>query len=769
MQPVRLSQENLWKRLERYFMRQDSHPRLVNVNSPQGVRALREHFCVGENQFKTVADFSRTDENLSEDRLFAFLEHAQGIVFLTGFSSFYRLLGEDALEQFLRKMASLSLCQAQLVVVCYQCEHILQNIMQEDLRTRDHIYLCEDIAITLPRLVFLSTRISTLGMGVDVHGIHMLPEAVETCTSERIAVFTQQRKRSYPASVYAIQAVEDAYAALCSLDKMVAELSAEDGSDAQWEQLLAGVQAEHSLRNYFSKRLGDLPHIDRLIVMWLHWDDEQRWLYFLALKLAGHHDTWCIQDAVRDLHDHRKLVRGIYRSLLALSPEQQDFWDCYEERKRVLLDLGHPEGEAADFCNMVDSKQEQALCYLTDATEAEREKIYQLMDRFADQYPPDRLAEILQHVCPDLAVYFSPYHFREPLLSTYFQRYKYQKLVNRIQPEFMNDVEEQAVKREYNRILPPRCEVVDRIPTKGTAVFFVDAMGAEYLSFLLDGCCKRQLMVDVAVCRAELPSLTCFNKEFLSYFEEGDALIYDGIKTLDDIKHHGNRYDFTKNPLPSYLTEELSILDNVLDFAAKHLKNGDCERAVILSDHGASRLCVLARHENTWTMKDTRGMHSGRCCPVSDLDEKPECATEENGFWVLANYDRFRGGRAANVEVHGGASLEEVVVPVLTLTLSSSQMEVILQTSEIVFRKRKRDAKIRIFSKTKLKNLNVYVHELEKRYDGETMDGKSFEIAIPELRKSGMYHLDIYTGDNRLDENIAFQATNKEFQENDIL
>lgn len=44
------------------------------------------------------------------------------------------------------------------------------------------------------------------------------------------------------------------------------------------------------------------------------------------------------------------------------------------------------------------------------------------------------------------------------------------------------------------------------------------------------------------------------------------------------------------------------------------------------------------------------------------------CATEENGFWCLANYDRFKGGRKANVEVHGGASLEEVAVPIVEIT-----------------------------------------------------------------------------------------------------
>lgn len=42
---------------------------------------------------------------------------------------------------------------------------------------------------------------------------------------------------------------------------------------------------------------------------------------------------------------------------------------------------------------------------------------------------------------------------------------------------------------------------------------------------------------------------------------------------------------------------------------------------------------------------------------------------EDNGFIILSDYGTFHGSRPANVEVHGGASLEEIVVPVISLTL----------------------------------------------------------------------------------------------------
>lgn len=68
------------------------------------------------------------------------------------------------------------------------------------------------------------------------------------------------------------------------------------------------------------------------------------------------------------------------------------------------------------------------------------------------------------------------------------------------------------------------------------------------------------------------------------------------------------------------------------------------------------------------------GEHSGRCCP-SAKDPKLPFAAYEDRFAVLANYDRFKGGRRANVEVHGGASLEEMVVPFIILKKCPNDVE----------------------------------------------------------------------------------------------
>ena len=113
------------------------------------------------------------------------------------------------------------------------------------------------------------------------------------------------------------------------------------------------------------------------------------------------------------------------------------------------------------------------------------------------------------------------------------------------------------------------------------------------------------------------------------------------------------------------------------------------------------------KKENKWEMA-SKGEHSGRCCLVSDIDEQPPCSTKDNGFWGLANYDRFKGSRPANVEVHGGATLEEVVVPIIEITYSPDEIEVHLLDKKITFSRRKKDAAIKVFSKIKGCSHNMY-------------------------------------------------------------
>ena len=149
-------------------------------------------------------------------------------------------------------------------------------------------------------------------------------------------------------------------------------------------------------------------------------------------------------------------------------------------------------------------------------------------------------------------------------MDNYFQDYKYQKVINKILPDFEAIVLEQAEKREYNLILEPRSSKIEKLSTKDSQLYFMDAMGVEYLGYIMSVCRELQLNAKITVCRCELPSITSRNKEFLELWDKKHIV---SIKDIDDIKHHGKfDYDYYSNSkLPLHLMKEMETIRETLE------------------------------------------------------------------------------------------------------------------------------------------------------------------------------------------------------------
>ena len=152
----------------------------------------------------------------------------------------------------------------------------------------------------------------------------------------------------------------------------------------------------------------------------------------------------------------------------------------------------------------------------------------------------------------------------------------------------------------------------------------------------------------------------------------------------------------------------------------------------------------------------TSGEHSGRCCPVSEVDERPDCATEERGFWVLANYDRFQGGRRANVEVHGGASLEEVLVPVIAVSWKRRSVHVENLTPVTHSDNLDTIPTLVLHSSQRLERVTVYFRQKPYPAVRDADDPYRFQVQFPDFRKSGSYTADVYADDNYTNQ-ISFE------------
>lgn len=745
-----MSIDSAIKKIDKYLSKENVQPLIVDVQNVQDMQAIRVHYNVGNSTFIAANKYCAKDEFPQMEALFNELLENNGAIFVTGLSIYLKFNGEQYLKDNLKNILSMGTI-GHIVLLTYQCKKYLSF---SDPRLNNRIVIIDGTEDPKPSLVFTTDKFIIQRDAIWIRGLDQLT-SLEESVGETIYIITSKVRDDYPLSLIDITNLNKAYDVLCSLDKVTAELDESLGTESQWTYAWQQFNERNSWAGVADSLYGNHKALELAMPNYLSFDNDQQWLYFVVLKIFGAANSWCLNKAVLTSSQNKDLIRQLYRSILGLDPKDKNFEQYYQQRKQLLKQVGNPLDEVVDYCRIAQSKGKNAIYYFTDSTEKEKEQIFALLDKYGTEFTKEELIKILQLIYPDLASYLSGYRFKQEFLNRYFELYKYQKVINRILPEFEELVIEQAEKREYNLFLSPRATLVEEIDKTGTQLYFVDAMGVEYLSFITAVCRELNLRIKVSVCQSELPSITSQNKEFLDVFDGSEYPIVS-IKEIDEIKHHGkDDYDYQLTKLPLHLSRELDIIREVLTKIKEKLAAGTFKKVIMISDHGASRLAVIHETENIWEMAE-KGEHSGRCCLKNDIDEQPLYATDAGDFWALANYDRFKGGRKANVEVHGGATLEEVAVPIIELTYYPGEIEVCIMPVDdeafdfgavpeisVSFRKK---AAIKIYISEMQPNIHIQIDG--KGYDAKLIDNNYYMVDMPDIKRSKTYFVDVYSDNN---------------------
>ena len=263
-----------------------------------------------------------------------------------------------------------------------------------------------------------------------------------------------------------------------------------------------------------------------------------------------------------------------------------------------------------------------------------------------------------------LDFYLAEFKFGDATLTEYFQQYKTIKLRNLAAADFVAKVRELADQRPFNEF-ETRQSILDRLNNSSAVkLYWLDALGVEFLSFITAYAAQIGLVTKIEIARADLPTLTTFNRTF---YDEWLGDKFDKNPKLDELKHTPEKILKRRESFPEhYILSELKIIGAALEAIRCWLRENRRSKVILTSDHGASRLAVMFGRSIKYSLQSV-GEHGGRCCRVNDIDDKPPYSATENGYWVLADYGKIVGGRLSSVEVHGGATLEEVLVPVIEL------------------------------------------------------------------------------------------------------
>lgn len=443
-----------------------------------------------------------------------------------------------------------------------------------------------------------------------------------------------------------------------------------------WEKLAKEIDIRtFSFENFINERFNTLSLDDEknFILTWLKSkDDYSRWLlktYFLnkgkTQTYLGRMLTRCKTQNPSDLF-----------SLIATQIFEEKFDDTTINQRAVSMNEAFLHGiKITDKAeHILKEKLESiasdpsrgtymAMKYMTPLTISERTLMITWLGQ--DKIKRDDIKSLF----PNLYYYTSPFSLPvdkdSQWINDYFESYCKAKVANQITEEITKYIKEKNASQNTFMAWHDQFKTVKTIlfNRKDIDVFYwIDGLGVDWIPFIIQIIKDQQIngifLNEIYIATAELPTRTANNKIKL---EELAAKQSKQLTKLGDIDNyaHNNQKEY-----PNYLIEEFNILENCIkDLLSRY----SGQKIAIISDHGISYLSQLA---NGLNLAGINCDHSGRCGVWSQGK-----APNDNKYLVLDDekicsltHDSLSSKTPTGNGAHGGATPEEVLVPVIIIS-----------------------------------------------------------------------------------------------------
>lgn len=760
--------DQCFDRIEAYCQKEIiGHPLLVNTENAHDFQCLVKRMQLDGNK-TCVFVHDYCGKGLPQiDALFRDVKK-KGCFVMIGLSSYVMLLGKKRAEELMARLQELSVA-GHVIVLLSHMKEIRLSRMQQDQHLSYRVLLLEGDPTPLPSIYLASPEENSFGQLV-LPNIQALLEKLEQYDpvggETSFAVRTSLHKEVFSESMYSIRSSKGIYKELLrAFPVLKGDLEESWGTKEDWERFAQEWKECLSWGALAEKHFGIDAHFSAILEReYEQADTYETWLYWLLLKVQGASEDAYLSYALGKSRHWQDLWEHIFLSLSSLSFQMREFEKYCEGRKRLLEGQAIPATWVSEYQDAIAQKGRDAIWYLFAGTAWEEKMLFQCLADY--DYTKEEVMGVLKTHFPDLFAYMKSFTFTMhqkvperlvPLLTKYFDDYKWQKLMNHLTPDFKAQVNTLAEHRVYNQF-PIRSLALSQMKKENTMMYFVDALGVEYLSYISEKCKTYGLLLSIQVVHGELPSITSQNTEFMN----ADVT---NIKDLDALKHESQTYNYEKQKIPLHLVAELKAIDGVLQTIRDGLLMKEMKSAIIISDHGATRLAVLNDEEYgaEFIVGESKGQHSGRCCQVEE-DPGIPFAAYENGYAVLANYMRFKGSRKADVEVHGGATLEETLVPLLQISLKPKDPMVEFQPALVQLRKKEVGELLLV---TNFDMADPYIIVNGKIYRGKLdTHRRRAIIPLPDMKRTHDYMADIYDGDTLLKEQVAFHVKKEVAKDN---
>jgi hypothetical protein len=643
-------------------------------------RQMLAYFPAGDTNFIHLRQFlSRPEGWLDHSEVASIIKKspANKDTVVTGFSELARFYKKAELESLLLTLLVDIENRAEnkdrrIYILCLGLFECFFNICREKHnRLRVYNPLIVDEQLTEENVKVYFTRTNSIGRMNDIQikdvmewlSIWQRREGVNNpliCTSKTLNYWY---KYAQPDNVFEIESITDEREILNKIFGFEIKLPFIETEVKFWSQLLDEVYSrrDKSLKETIEAifNVKDLFRVD-LIKLWFSSSVTfNRWL--LKAAICTFHPYLQVDDYTATVfkelssYDDEEFIGSAW--LLIFKYENPSF-QLISERNKLIEKLrgykisrGFFENELREFIKQLPIDSQLKL--LTGATDTEKEIALELYQQ--NKCDIDSLIgcfhEIHDYIRDDTFVTNNKDILWQ---KEYFSEYRNAKLKNKYTPELkklilgLNKSPEEFY--SWYHVLPKIHELLER--EKVDRIILLDGVGVEWLPFVIKKLSTRFINpVSVYIAKAELPSVTRYNNDF-------GAIPVHPIRDFDDNMIH------TTYRFPESIVRSITMINNIISNKV-YLKKE--ERIAIIADHGFSIVHRLTKSTKTYDFTDSE--HDGRCLELKSKKIAPNedylVHTNKLGEkWIVALRDISLCNRS-QYGVHGGATPEEVLVPML--------------------------------------------------------------------------------------------------------
>ena len=461
--------------------------------------------------------------------------------------------------------------------------------------------------------------------------------------------------RAIDDELFTLTKIKDAKEYIEKILKIDIPIEYKESEDSLWMILLENIKGVNSFEELVKRHLNviyldDWAKVNPLS-LWLGTNESfTRWIikaYYSTFNKDCYTKT--VFNSLSNLNTE-EAIRVYYLKIF----DEKFNKNFLEERRTILQnalkdrdsDLKFIENELEEKISSIPL--EEAVNYITNITFFEKKWIIENIEHIDKQN--------LETMYPELYFYWEDVACKDlspenAWINEYFKEYRISRIKNSISPRLVEILEEKNANEEsffrwYYSFKP----VINYIEDNEYTKIWIDALGVEFLPLLISLLSQEGFKVDFNIGRANLPSTTGFNT-----FEG-----IERISDLDDFIHNQYSYSY-----PDNLIREIDIIKSIVEKIAKTK-----ESILIFSDHG-----FTAFANTKFNGKKILGLkfaeREGRYAEITD---KKNMLVEDEDFFVYSSEEgkeyliptkhKFFSETSCR-ETHGGATPEEVLVPVI--------------------------------------------------------------------------------------------------------